>query len=63
MAEPEAPINLRLPARCPECGEKGTVAVETNVTGTRVQLLRWCRRCNSSWTVESCDESLAEDGA
>ena len=63
MAEPGVPINLRLPSRCPECGEKGTVAVETNVTGSRVQLLWWCRRCNSAWTSKSHDKTLAEDDA
>jgi len=63
MPEPEVPIHLRLPARCPECGEKGTVAVETNVTGTRVQRLWWCRRCNSAWTLNSRDEARAGDEA
>jgi hypothetical protein len=63
MADLDVPINLRLPARCPQCGEKGTVAVETNVTGSRVQLLWWCRCCNGAWTVNSRDEELAEGDA
>lgn len=50
----------RVPDRCPQCGEKGTVAVETNVTGAVVQLLWWCRGCNTSWSVKRRSEAAEE---
>jgi len=53
----------RTPATCPACGDEGTVALETSVSGAIVQMLWWCRRCNTSWSVKRREETHAAPDA
>ena len=52
---PETPITLRVPARCGECGARGTVRLQQTLKGANVTLPWYCTACHAEWPVRRED--------
>jgi rubredoxin len=55
-----APLRVRLPERCPECGVSGRIKAETIVKAAAVLMTWCCHACGYEWLVTDPERERPE---
>lgn len=48
---PDKPVSVHVPDVCAACGQRGTVRLQQQITGTTIRLEWHCSACHAEWPV------------